>query len=221
MINRTINFAFAMFFGLAVVAPAQVTVTVDRVRNFNATPAFKFPHVPSPVKDNAAAKANLQLIVGKPDANSAPSNNLIGGVLPVGQDEPAKNFFFADGSDGGRILLDFGRIISISQVNTYSWHSNYRGPQVYNLFVSDGTALDFNAAPDAHTDPAACGWKLIATVDTRADDDYYGGQYGVSIAGAAGDLGKFRYVLIDTVPTEIDDTHGNTFFSQINVIEAK
>jgi hypothetical protein len=206
MINRTINFALAMFFGLAVVAPAQVTVTVDRVRNFNATPAFKFPHVPSPVKDNAAAKANLQLIVGKPDANSAPPNNLIGGVLPVGQDEPPKNFFFADGSDGGRILLDFGRIISISQVNTYSWHTNYRGPQVYNLFVSDGTAG---------------GWKLIATVDTRADDDYYGGQYGVSIAGAAGDLGKFRYVLIDTVPTEIDDTHGNTFFSQINVIEAK
>ena len=114
--------------------------------------------------------------------------------------------------------LDLGNAIEITQVNTYSWHANSRGPQVYNLFASEGAGPGFNPTPDSHTDPATCGWKLIATVDTVPTQGETGGQYGVSITDASGSLGKFRYLLFDSIPTEFDNPWGNTFFSEINVI---
>ncbi|HEV7927669.1 MAG TPA: hypothetical protein VGR14_20120, partial [Verrucomicrobiae bacterium] len=45
-----------------------------------------------------------------------------------------------------------------------------------------------------------------------------GGQYGVSIRGAAGALGDYRYLLFDCKTTETDDEFGNTFYSEINVL---
>jgi hypothetical protein len=41
----------------------------------------------------------------------------------------------------------------------------------------------------------------------------------VSIADSDGSLGKFRYLLFDIVKTETDDPFGNTFYSEIDVIE--
>jgi len=65
--------------------------------------------------------------------------------------------------------------------------------------------------------PAGCGWKLIATVDTRtAEPD--GGQYGVSITDSGGSLGTFRYLLFDLYVTEVADDFGNTFYSEIDVV---
>jgi hypothetical protein len=207
--------------GMVGTAAAQVEITVDRNSGYEANPGFKFKQVPAPVKDNAAAKASLKLVIGQPDGNSAGLKALTDGILPASEDEPEANFFFADGTDGGRFLLDFGRSIEVAQVNSYSWHPDTRGPQVYNLFASDGTNANFNPAPDAKTDPVTCGWKLIATVDTRSNAGDDGGQYGVSITDTGGTLGKFRYLLFDSIPTEIDDDLGNTFFSEINVIVRK
>src|SRR5579864_5219770 len=68
--------------------------------------------------------------------------------------------------------------------------------------------------------PATCGWKLIATVDTRPKHGDSGGQYGVSISDSSGTLGKFRYLLFDSIPSEDDDPWGSTFFSEINVVES-
>jgi hypothetical protein len=211
----------ALLATLAVTAPSQVQVTADRNTDNDATSAFKFKHVPPPAKNNEAANARLKLVVGKVDSNSPGLKALTDGVLPGNEDDPQANFFFADGSDGGRFLLDLGRTIEIAQVTTYSWHPDTRGPQVYNLFASDGTDPKFNPEPDAKTDPATCGWRLIATVDTRSKDGEDGGQYGVSITDAGGALGKFRYLLIDAVPSETDDDWGNTFFSEINIIGKK
>lgn len=201
-------------------ALSQIKVTVDHNTNFDATSAFRFKNVPSPARKNAAANARLKLVVGQMDSNSPGLKALTDGILPGNEDEPEANFFFADGSDGGRFLLDLGRSIDISQVNTYSWHPYDRAPQVYNLFASNGSDPQFNPEPDAKTDPASCGWKLIATVDTRPNGDDEGGQYGVSIGGTSGGLGNFRYLLFDAIPTETDDPWGNTFFSEVNVIEA-
>jgi hypothetical protein len=215
---RQIVSAFAILLSLVVVASSQVKVTVDRNTNYEATPAFRFSHVPSPNRNNLASQARLKLVAGQPDGNSAPLNALTDGILPSYEDEPRVNFFFRDGSDGGRILMDLGSSVDISLVNTYSWHPDTRGPQVYNLFASDGTEPNFNPEPDAKTDPVTCGWKLIATVDTRSNPDDDGGQYGVSISDVHGSLGKFRYLLFDSVPSETDDDWGNTFFSEINII---
>ena len=211
----------AVCLALSLTALSQVKVTIDRNTGKDATPQFRFKTVPSPDRENAAARAKVRLVLGQRDPGGANLSGLIDGVLPADEDQPAANFFFNAGSYGGRILFDFGAIIEIAQVNSYSWHSSTRGPQLYNLFASDGHDTKFNPEPDGRTDPASCGWKLVATVDTRPKQGDPGGQYGVSIVDSSGALGKFRYLLFDVVPTETDDPWGNTFFSEISVIAAK
>lgn len=211
---------FVLLVGTTLICGAQVKITIDHNTGPNATSAFKFKNVPAPVKDNVASQAKLSLVLGRKDGNSPGLKALTDGILPENDDDPSANFFFNAGSDGGRFLFDFGAPIEIAQVNTYSWHSDTRATQVYNLFASDGTAPGFNPAPDGNTDPATCGWKLIATVDTHPKYGESGGQYGVSITDTSGALGKFRYLLFDSIPTEYDDPWGNTFFSEINVIKA-
>jgi hypothetical protein len=182
------------------------------------TPSFTFQNVPSASRDDAATHAKVAVVVGRPDTNAAPVASLVDGKLPGGEDEPGANFFFGAGTDGGRIRIDLGEVIEVAQVNSYSWHRDSRGPQVYNLYASDGTDPKFNASPDEKTHPANVGWKLIAEIDTRPKDGKPGGQYGVSISDPSGSLGKCRYLLIDTVPTEYEDPFGNTFFSEFDVI---
>jgi hypothetical protein len=90
-------------------------------------------------------------------------------------------------------------------VNTYSWHSNTRAPQVYKLYVSDGKSNGFNAEPKRVTDPESCGWKLLAKVDTRQKEEQAGGQCGVSISDFSGNIGQYRYLLFDISRTEDRD----------------
>lgn len=216
-----VRFTVVMVLGFATGASAQVKVAIDHNTGSSATSDFRFKNVPSPVLHNAAAKAKLSLVVGKQDPNGGSLSVLTDGALPTNEDEPLANFFFDAGSDGGRILMDLGEAIEIAQVNTYSWHADTRGPQVYNLYASDGADPKFNTEPDANTNPAACGWTLIAEVDTRPQRGDSGGQYGVSISDSRGTLGKFRYLLFDSVPTETDDPWGNTFYSEVDVVAKK
>lgn len=199
-------------------AHAQARVIIDHNTGVETNSVFRFKHVPSPARDDAAAKAKVTLVIGRKDGDSAELSALTDGLFPGGADEPAANFFFAAGTDGGRIRIDLESITDIAQINTYSWHADTRGPQIYNLFAADGSDPKFNAVPDSNTDPASCGWKLIATVDTRPSQGKPGGQYGVNVSDPSGSLGKYRYLLIDSLPSEWEDAFGNTFFSEIDVI---
>src|SRR5467141_380091 len=214
-------FTTAALLTLTVTADAQVKVVIDHNPNATATGAFEFKNVPSPAKDDAAAKAKLLLIEGQADGNGAELSALTNGALPTDEDQPAANFFWDAGTGGGRFQMDLGSVIDIAQVNTYSWHPNTRGPQVYRLWASDGAAVNFNPAPKANIDPVNCGWKLITVVDTRSKEGDDGGQFGVSITDARGSLGKFRYLLFDCYVTETADEFGNTFYSEIDVIAKK
>ena len=216
-----VGFVIAVLLSVGLAAQAQVKVTADYNPNATATSAFKFKNVPSPAKDDAAAKAKLSLLDGEIDANGADLSALTDGVLPTIEDEPAKNFFFNAGTGGGRFRMDLGSAIEIAQVNTYSWHPDTRGPQVYRLWASDGTDPKFNAEPKGSIDPTTCGWKLITMVDTRAKQGDDGGQHGVSITDAKGSLGKYRYLLFDCYVTETADDYGNTFYSEVDVIAKK
>ena len=205
----------------AVMARADVKVVADHNDTDHATAGFKFKNVPSPVKTNAAIAAKFTIVDGEKDPNSAELDALHDGKLPAEQDEPATNFFFNAGTEGGRILIDLGSAIDVKQVNTYSWHTDTRAPQVYDLYASDGTAAGFNASPNKDTNPDKVGWKLITKVDTRPKTGEPGGQYGVSVSDSAGSLGKYRYLLLVVSRTESDDDFGNTFFSEITVIDSK
>ena len=206
---------------LACSAQAQVKVITDHNPNASATSAFKFKNAPSPLKDDVAAKATMLLVEGDLDGNGADLGALIDGALPTEEDEPAKNFFFDAGTGGGRFRMDLGSVIEIAQINTYSWHPNTRGPQVYRVWASDGTDPKFNATPKSNIDPATCGWKLITVVDTRSKEGNDGGQFGVSITDSRGSLGKYRYLLFDCFVTETGDEYGNTFYSEIDVVDKK
>jgi hypothetical protein len=168
-----------------------------------------------------AAGAKLSILDGEIDPNGADVVALTDGALPTEEDQPAANFFFQAGTGGGRIRMDLGSVVEIQEIHSYSWHPNTRGPQVYKVWASAGAEAKFNAEPKGSIDPATCGWKLIATVDTRSSDGNDGGQYGVSIANPDASLGKYRYLIFDCYVTETADDWGNTFYSEIDVLGKK
>jgi hypothetical protein len=218
---RLMGVAASLVLLMAAAARAEVKVVVEHNDNDKASGDFKFKNIPGPSKDDAATNAKFSIIDGERDSNGGDLDKLNDGKLPTEEDQPEENFFFNAGTEGGRLGIDLGKVIAVKQVNTYSWHPNTRGPQVYKLYGSDGAAGDFKAEPKSGTDPEKCGWKLLATVDTRPKEGDGGGQYGVSISDSNGALGKYRYLLIDTKQTESDDAFGNTFFSEIDVVEQK
>jgi hypothetical protein len=189
-------------------------VTFERNQNSVATREFKFRHIASPAKDDAAANAKVTLIDSDLDQGSAELAALVDGRLPHDEDEPGSNVYFRAGSSGGRFRMDFTTPIDIAQVNTYSWHPSSRGPQLYKLYASDGSDPKFNSDPKRGVDPATCGWKLIALVSTLPEQGDDGGQYAASVSN----VGKYRYLLFDCFVTELYDNWGNTFYSEIDVI---
>jgi hypothetical protein len=203
---------------LTVVTHAASTVKVEQLPADEASSAFQFSLVPRPARNDAARDARFSIISGQRDANGGSLTTLNDGLLPTQDDEPAANFFFRAGSEGGRLLLDLGAPIDLMQVNTYSWHPGGRGPQVYTLFGSDGRAQDFKPQPAGDTDPLACGWNLLAQVDTRPASGEPGGQYGVSISFPNDSAAVGRYLLFDIGRTSAVDPFGQTFFSEIDVI---
>ena len=191
-----------------------LVVVFDHNPNSTANREFKFNRIPSPSKTDAATHAKLTLIDGDLDGGSAELAALTDGRLPRDEDEPGSNVYFRAGSSGGRFRMDFGSSIPIAHVNSYSWHPNARGPQLYKLYAADGSDPKFNPDPKRGVDPASCGWKLIALVNTISDSGEDGGQYAASVT----DVGKYRYLLFDIYVTELYDNWGNTFYSEIDVI---
>jgi len=205
---------------LRLAARAEVKVVIERNRDADATAGFKFKNVPAPVRNDAASKATFTLVDGLRDDEGGNLKVLHDGKVPSEENQPGRNFFFDQGEDGGRLAIDLGKVIEVKQVNTYSWHPGTRGPQVYKLYTADGSAPGFNAQPKKDTNPAKAGWRFVAAVDTRPSSGEGGGQYGVSVSDSAGEIGKYRYLLFDISATEMDDPFGNTFYSEIDVIDA-
>jgi len=203
----------------AVAGLSEVKTVVDRNDSAQAGAEYKFKTVRAPAKGDAGTPAKFTLVDGDRDRNGADLDALHDDRVATEGDQPSECFFFRAGNDGGRIQADLGNAIEIKQVNTYSWHVATRGPQFYTLYASDGTAAGFNAQPKRGTDPAQCGWKLLAKVDSRPKDGEMGGQYGVSISDSDGALGKFRYLLFDIFRTEDADPFGNTFYTEIDILD--
>ena len=203
---------------LMVLFVSDAKVSFDHNNNDVANRNFKFKNIASPVKDDAAAHARLTLIDGELDQGAAGLSALTDGRWPRDEDEPAANVFFRAGSSGGRFRMDFGAPIDIAHVNTYSWHPNTRGPQLYKLYAADGSDPKFNPDPKRGIDPLTCGWKLIALVSTLSDQGEEGGQYAANVLFPGGSSGKHRYLLFDCYVTELHDNWGNTFYSEIDVV---
>jgi len=197
-----------------IAAPAKV------VTGYSPTDAkFKLAGSDGIANNDAATKATLKIIAGKADPNCGVLDVIHDGRGPDGADQPGNNFFFMPGENGGRLTMDLGSVIEVKNVATYSWHAGTRAGQIYKLYAADGTAPGFNAEPAAGTDPATLGWKLVAWVDTHEKGP---GQHVVSIESASGgSLGNFRHLLFDISTNPDPNGQGNTFFSEIDVTDAK
>jgi hypothetical protein len=197
---------------------AEVQTNWERNEPQTATAAFRFETIPSPSRTDAATDARWTIASGEADPNGGDLDVLRDGYLPRLADQPDTNFFFAPGTAGGRLVVDLGRVAELDQVNTYSWHPRARGPQVYRLYASDGSAAGFDLRSVGAGDPEPSGWTRIAAIDTRPEQLAPGGQYGVSISAAGGGkLGAYRYLLFDVSRTDDRERFSNTFFSEIDV----
>jgi hypothetical protein len=196
----------------------NLKIEVERNDNSDATPEFKFTRIPAPSPNDAATSATFSLITGGQDGSNWRLRQLHDGILPGGPDAPDFNFFFGDGSYGGRVLVDLNQPMDIQQINSYSWHVSDRAPQLYKLYAHEALPDGSNLESVGNQDPATLGWKLLANVDTRPKSGPRGGQYGVSISSPNGIIGHYRYLLFDCRRTEDTDRWGNTFYSEIDVI---
>ncbi|WP_150110458.1 hypothetical protein [Granulicella mallensis] len=210
--------AGVVFFLAAIAVRAQVQVTVEQ-HSADTYPAFRFSKVPPPQAHDAAVDAAISVVDGTADPHCGGLSVLKDGITPVRADQPNLNFFFAPGSNGGRLQFDLHRRVNIQNVNTYSWHSSSRAPQIYTLYGSDGLGANFNPEPKRPVDPSRVGWRMLGKVDTRKTNGAVGGAYGVSIHDPSQPVGHYRYLLFDIEAAETRDSIGNTFYSEIDVIE--
>jgi RNA polymerase sigma factor (sigma-70 family) len=196
---------------------ANINIQVDYLPNGKASASAPYGTVPAPSNNNAAANADFSIVDGlrRPGANAL--SCLHDGVLQPNDNDAKHSFYFQGGTFEGRLAIDLQQVLSVAQVNTYSWHRAGRAPQVYLLFASDGSSKDFDPAPKIGTDPTACGWTQIGSVDTRPSTGSPGGRYAVGISARSGPLGNYRYLLFEMFPTETVDAFGHTFYGEINV----
>ena len=202
------------------------------------TPAWRFPTIEPPSdKDYADASqhhAKISVVEGRRDERGGPAELLLDGRAQSKPDSALESVFFDDASRaGGKFLLDLGKTVRVQKINTYSWHeSDYlprkaghtgRAPQRYALYGFAG-----DAPPPVKGDPAEHGWTRICRIDT---DEFFSvppainrpQQQAVSISGATGEVGRYRFLLWAVLPSTPADVPGegrataNTAFGEFDV----
>jgi peroxiredoxin len=215
---QAFNMLNAVLKTTSVTKPDGIVIQSEHLSPEEAKSGAAFKRIPNPAADDAGTKATIQVLDGALPDGPNPSACLNDGKMPANEDSRDENFRFAMGVLEGRVRFDMGSVMPIQAIHSYSWHSDTRAPQLYRVYGSDGNGTGFEAEPQTGVDPAAHGWKLIALVDSRPTSGPTGGKYGVRVTRSMGTLGNFRYLLFQMFPTETEDTSGNTFYSEIDVI---
>lgn len=175
---------------------------------------FQLERIPAPATNDAAGQATFRVVGGTADRAAGSLTVLNDGFIPRGEDDPSRNFFFAQGSNGGLVLVDLGKSIEVASVASYSWHYSTRAAQRFALY---GTNVEKPELPKWPEAPKG-DWKLIEKVDTSKAP---AGQHGVLIRGAdEKSLGQFRHLLFEVKPNRAKGNFNETFFSEIDVIDA-
>ena len=197
---------------------------MTRIEPGDGTAAFRFPTIELPSRedyaDQALGHASIRVLKGQLDNKPGPGRSGSAAVLLDGsgqshQDAPKMSAFFERNS-GGSFLVDLGQAISVTKVNSYSWHQHktleehrHRATQRFTLYGFSGDQL-----PDMKLSPRRTGWTRIARVNTdiffEVDEPLERpAQQACSITAAHGEIGRFRYLLWVV--------QGGTFFSEFDV----
>lgn len=195
---------------------------MTRIEQGGGTAAFRFPTIEPPSSedyaDHASGRADIRVVQGQLRTRlrqSGPATVLLDGSGQSRQDDPSESAFFETNS-GGSFLVDLGQQVSVTKINSYSWHQHetleehrHRAIQRFTLYGFSGDQL-----PDMTLPPHRAGWERIARVNTDQFFDVHQplerpAQQACSITAAHGEIGRFRYLL-----WEID---GGTFFGEFDV----
>lgn len=197
---------------------------VTSIESGDETADFRFPTIAPPSRDDDADKflgnATIRIAQGELQIpGSGPVDVLLDGKGQTRQDAPRQSAFFDGGRENGSFLIDLGRAIPISKVNSYSWHQHNlieehrnRAQQRFALYGYAG-----DEAPDLLPSPQKAGWTRIARVNS---DRFFQvneeldrpAQQACSIRAAKGDIGTYRYLLFHT--------RRSTFYGEIDVFAA-
>ena len=205
---------------------------MTRIESGDETAAFRFPTIEPPSTDDYADisrhHATIRVLQGKLFSGrgaSGPVDVLLDGRGQAREDAPEASAFFPD-SESGSFLMDLGKPVTITKINTYSWHQNtthkaqrHRAAQKYTLFAFAGST-----PPSTEGDLTESGWVRLARVNS---DDYFRvadpldrpAQQACSITAGRGSIGTYRYLV-----WQVESTLGwhtkqtnNTFYGEFDV----
>jgi len=207
--------------GTLYVEPGQRKI-VTLIEAGDETPEFRFPTIAPPSRedyaDQAAGKAKIRVVHGELQGEPKLGGSvlvLVDGSGQSKQDSPRESAFFKSRS-GGAILMDLGRAISISRINSFSWHQHEEieehRERARQRFVLYGFAED--ELPDLELPPRQSAWTRIARVNS---DQFFRvnkrldrpAQQACSITAANGNIGRYRYLLWEVKPS--------TFYGEFDV----
>jgi hypothetical protein len=194
---------------------------ITRIESGDGTSVFKFPTISPPssqdVADRSQGRATVRVVDGQLHMEAGGKSSisvLLDGAGQKRQDAPRESAFFE--SQTGSFLVDLGEDISITRINTYSWHQHSsitqhrnRARQRFTLYGFAGDGL-----PDLTLSPDETGWTRIARVnsdrffDVREELDRPA-QQACSISRPEGEIGRFRYLLWEV--------KGGTFYGEVDV----
>jgi hypothetical protein len=223
--------------GDALSVEAGSAQVIARLESGDETPAFRFPTLEPPsdrdFADHSQGRASIRVVKGALAVTrldgSAPPQALLDGHAQTRADSPEESVYFANNVDG-MLLLDLSRAISISRINSYSWHQNgafadqrVRAVQKFTLY---GFAGDQPPSTDGRLTES--GWTLIARVNS---DEFFRvaapsdrpAQQACSITGAHGPVGRYRFLLWELQGTQSPNTKDTnpTFYGEIDVHEKR
>ena len=218
--------------GDALSIEAGRTQVLVRIESGDGTAAFRFPTIEPPsnrdLADASVGLARIRVIKGTLHTTalipSGPVELLLDGRGQSQPNSPAESVFF-DNNASGLLLLDLGRVVALSKINTYSWHQSpdavnrVRAVQKFTLYGFAG-----EVAPGTEGVLTENGWVQLARVNS---DDFFHvmnpvdrpAQQACSITGALGAMGRYRYLLWAVEPTQGKNPQflNNTFYTEFDV----
>lgn len=198
----------------------------------DATQKCDYKTIGRPLDHDYADASNENVVlkaIGPLDGRSGGIDVLRDGDGQSNPDAPSESLLFRDGARHAFLLMDLGRVVPVTKINTYTWAQDNRfgddirlhgrAPQRYVLYGSAS-----QTAPPSDGDLSKSGWTPIAIVDTDAwfqvpqkgTWNNRPPQQAVSITSRNGPVAKVRYLLWHVFPPK-NGAHQHSGFGEIDV----
>jgi len=168
--------------------------------------------VPNTTTDDVALGKTVTLCDGTLNSNSQPVSALTDGLWQTSNDNPGNSVFGSDFTSY-RVSIDLANSYTVSEIDAWSWHKDYRAPQEYYVWgaaspSTTGTSLKFNTYAFGGG-LASAGYTMLGHVMTGTAN----GKWTTRLSGS---IGSYRYLVFDIAPAPVSP-HLGTFLGEIAV----